>query len=649
MANIKRHFIAGKMNKAVDERLLPNGEYVDALNVRLGSTEASEIGSVENSKGNTQLTTLEFNGTALSNNAKCIGVYEDGTRETIYWFVHDPNFSAGAINKLDLIVSLNVKDDILTYHVVSERDGSTSSTTLNFNPTYLITGIDMVEDLLFFTDDYNAPRVIDITRNYQEPSGGVDQFTDEEILVIKKPPITAPTFSLSTTGGDEDYIEERFLCFAYRYRYEGNQYSATSPFSKPAFQTGPFDYSDSSQLNDGMQNSKNEINVTYNSGGPLVKGIDILFKESNSNVIKVARKFDKVTDGLADNTDYNFVFNSNQIFTILPDSELLRLFDNVPRFAKAQTVMGNRLMYGNYVDGYDLKDKNNNPLRLDFDAELLSEVVSNIPISATVSNYNFNIDGLVPANSLLTLNFQNIDLTRGSEISISFTLSWRAFSNSASPGTVPIEKSVTTPVAFTYQLQQDFASVNDLAADQDFIDKVGTALPGGTILPVYDPINPTSCSGATFTDIYNCNITNVLDASLATTWTKYVSGRTSAITPPGTSQNNGEAILIGTVGSDVLTFTVLAMRRVTDIANPNDPATDSAYEYFDISNPQVVVRSAPSSLSLHSNRNYEVGIIYMDDFARATTSLVSENNSVYTPCGVSYLQNRLFYIVLNQA
>jgi hypothetical protein len=90
-------------------------------------------------------------------------------------------------------VSLNVKDDILTYHVVSERDGTTSSTTLNFNPTYLITGIDMVEDQLFFTDDYNAPRVIDITRNYQEPSGGVDQFTEEEILVIKKPPITAPT------------------------------------------------------------------------------------------------------------------------------------------------------------------------------------------------------------------------------------------------------------------------------------------------------------------------------------------------------------------------------------------------------------------------------------------------------------------------
>lgn len=48
MASTKRNFILGRMNKSLDERLVPNGEYVDALNVRLGSTEDSEIGSVEN-------------------------------------------------------------------------------------------------------------------------------------------------------------------------------------------------------------------------------------------------------------------------------------------------------------------------------------------------------------------------------------------------------------------------------------------------------------------------------------------------------------------------------------------------------------------------------------------------------------------------
>ena len=48
------------MNKSLDERLVPNGEYINAVNVRLGSTEDSEIGAVENSKGNLPLTTLQY-------------------------------------------------------------------------------------------------------------------------------------------------------------------------------------------------------------------------------------------------------------------------------------------------------------------------------------------------------------------------------------------------------------------------------------------------------------------------------------------------------------------------------------------------------------------------------------------------------------
>lgn len=86
-----RNFIKGRMNKSFDERLIPPGEYVDALNVRLGSTELSEVGAVENSKGNTKLTTLSYNGLALSSQVskpQCIGAFEDGMTETMYWFVH---------------------------------------------------------------------------------------------------------------------------------------------------------------------------------------------------------------------------------------------------------------------------------------------------------------------------------------------------------------------------------------------------------------------------------------------------------------------------------------------------------------------------------------------------------------------------------
>ena len=62
------------MNKVVDERLVPDGEYIDAMNIRMGSTENSEVGVISNTKGNSPLTELSYiDGTPLSVNAICIG------------------------------------------------------------------------------------------------------------------------------------------------------------------------------------------------------------------------------------------------------------------------------------------------------------------------------------------------------------------------------------------------------------------------------------------------------------------------------------------------------------------------------------------------------------------------------------------------
>ena len=112
MAKTQRNFVLGRMNKSLDERLLRNGEYVDALNVRLGSTEDSEVGSVENAKGNTQLTELYFidpntnTNVPLSSEARAIGVYEDGANETLYRFVHDPKIRLSNIHPSRLLMNL---------------------------------------------------------------------------------------------------------------------------------------------------------------------------------------------------------------------------------------------------------------------------------------------------------------------------------------------------------------------------------------------------------------------------------------------------------------------------------------------------------------------------------------------------------------
>ena len=181
MANLKRNFVAGKMNKSLDERLLPNGQYIDAVNVRLGSTEASEIGAVELSKGNSRLTTLSFNNTNLSSSAKCIGAFENGENERLYWFVHDPAFPNGATGKCDMIVSLDTSSDVVTYHVVSIDDGGGVNTTLNFSDKELMIGVNIIENLLFFTDNFNPPRFINVSpptpNPYPNPILNIDQFS----------------------------------------------------------------------------------------------------------------------------------------------------------------------------------------------------------------------------------------------------------------------------------------------------------------------------------------------------------------------------------------------------------------------------------------------------------------------------------------
>ena len=161
MPKVNRNFTAGRMNKDVDERILPDGEYIDASNIRVSSsTSGSDVGTVTNAMGNQKITTLKYtNGTPLTNEAVCIGTVEDSANEIIYWFVHDPAFAGG---KVDMIVSYNTNTKALTYHVVSRS-------VLNFNRKYLITGINIIDDLIFFTDDFNPPRFINRKKSYPVP------------------------------------------------------------------------------------------------------------------------------------------------------------------------------------------------------------------------------------------------------------------------------------------------------------------------------------------------------------------------------------------------------------------------------------------------------------------------------------------------
>lgn len=644
MANFTRNFTAGRMNKVVDERLVPDGEYIDAMNIRMGSTENSEIGVIENTKGNLALTSLSYiDGTPLSIEARCIGAFADSANETIYWFVHDPNFSntttgPNPTNKLDLIVSFNTLTNILIYHVVSINDGGNINTVLNFNPKYLITGISKVENLFFFTDDYNQPRFINVTRNYPNPVLDIDgagnpSLLSESILVIKKPPSSSPAVQLIQQSGQENYLNERFICFAYRYRYIDGEYSATSQWSDPAFAPIDFSFSPNSYLNEGMTNNYNAAIVSYETGGPLVVGIDLLFKQANNNVIKVIEKLNKAELGIPDNTTQSFTFNNSKIFTILPDSEILRLYDNVPRLAKAQTIMGNRLMYGAYLEGYDLIDKFGNPTRLEYETSLVTQEIGfeNLNYSLGVGSYSIGPSGISVANSVLLLDLAGVSLVAGSSITIEVKISHSTYLTSDFP--YPTETVADLPLTFSFILSVDYPSVYALVTSSEFQDAIGTA---SNILPVYSPIPgaDTSCDGTTFTDQMNCFLPNTLVTPNAVgSVTKIQSG----ITAPG----QPISATISSPSSTVVQIQLVAMTYVDNVAAP----TQTVFDYYRFTEVEAYYQKSATPKSLHSNRGYEIGIVYMDDFGRSSTALVSPYNTEHVSCGNSVTKNSINVLI----
>ena len=648
MAKDIRVFTGGKMNKELDERLVPQGEYIDALNIRVGSTESDDMGVAENSTGNISLTNIEVQNTSLSTSALCIGAFEDGAEETLYWFVHDSAFPASAnTSKLDLILSFNTNTQILTYHVISMDDGGGVNTTLNFNPQYLITGVNKIDNFLFFTDDYNPPRKINVLKDYGNPDAitDVDGFNSDDILVIKKPPTTSPTVVTKNNPNIiSEFLDERYICFAYRWRYDDNEYSATSQFSLPAFTPKSFEFTPKSYLNEGMTNKHNVAEVTFNTGGSLVKGIDLLFKEAGNDVIKVIEKLDKDKLGYGDNSSITFNFSDSKIFTILPESEIFRTYDNVPKLAQAQTIMGNRLMYGNYEEGYDLIDKNGNATELNYVATLNSTQFEIDVLPSTDVTYN-NITYPLPVaaggtsefvefaqpqfnlESLIVNNDGTSRLVAGATFDFTFNFEDddSASQYIAGPTPEPSQSPQDFSLSVSITLSENYNSLADFIASNAFKNQMGTF---ANIKPVSSitPTDETSCSGGTLTDNFNCAATQELGV-----FSLYTTGIQDYVT-----QTFPQPISTSAEGN-LLFFVFPGLWYVDDITTP----LTNYFRFYRVGSATASFRNTPNARSLHSNRGYETSIIYMDEFGRSTTALVSPNNAVQVSCDNSELKNQI--------
>ena len=94
MSEIKNTFVGSKMNKDLDSRLIPNGEYREGQNISVSTSEGSDVGALENIRGNIKIT--DFN--LLGKDLEVIGHYEDPANSRIYFFI--TNFSDSSIDSL---------------------------------------------------------------------------------------------------------------------------------------------------------------------------------------------------------------------------------------------------------------------------------------------------------------------------------------------------------------------------------------------------------------------------------------------------------------------------------------------------------------------------------------------------------------------
>jgi hypothetical protein len=393
MADLQRTFLAGRMNKDLDERLLPDGEYRDAVNITIDTSEGSNIGAVQNALGNT-LTTNINNILAsyqipAAVNAVTIGALAYEASNLLYWFVKADNFEG--IFEYNEITNASVL-------VLGCQIPNSNGVRLNFDTNYLITGVNYITDgmgggFLIWNDNLNPPRKININRCKTYSVN--DPRINDDINLIVTPPLNSPFISLSTLQSatlDPNNIEDKFVYFSYRYKYLDNEYSSMSPFSATAFNPKFLNIDIETGENKGMLNEFNQIEVTFETGNEFVKEIQLLVWESRTLNVKIVETLNKEEIGIQDNSTYSFFFMNNKTYAALPSDQVTRLFDNVPLKALAQDIIGSRLVMGNYTQFRDLIGYNTNDfIDINYTVDYISEPITSLPKQTWRSDRDYEI------------------------------------------------------------------------------------------------------------------------------------------------------------------------------------------------------------------------------------------------------------------
>ena len=398
MAEVKNTFLKSRMNQDLDDRLLPSGEYREASNINVSRSEGNDVGALENTLGN-QLST-DFS--SLGANLKAVGQFTDHNNNYIYLFL---------TNETDINpISFNYNENALNFIV--RVDPQITSTTvfnvlaqgawLNFSTTNLILGVNLIEDLLFWTDNRNQPRKINVVTAVANASYYT---TEDQISVAKYNPwevidlydetvnpgvyettmkdvvneflpdnTTSNPYYDNNYPGDADFLEDKFVRFSYRFKFDDGEYSIIAPFTQEAYipkQDGYFITTEAGVPNGTDENAayrstivkfmENKVNnIVLNIPLPTtgdnlfadykITELDIIYKESDGLAFRVVDTIEQQEIQLITNDFFAYNYQAKKPIKTLPPGETTRVFDKVPVRALSQEITGNRVIYGNFQD-----------------------------------------------------------------------------------------------------------------------------------------------------------------------------------------------------------------------------------------------------------------------------------------------------------
>ena len=717
MPEIKNTFTQGKMNKDLDERIIPNGQYRDALNVQVSTSDDSDIGAVQNILGNTLFNENSVSGDTevVGGGWECVGSIADEKKNTLYYFITRDGGRCAILEYAE-------NGDITPVFV----DTTTDNSVLGFEVGSIITGINIIGDLLFWTDGKGEPKKINIERSKQGSNfgptssslgihtqlvvGGERVFKNPEELtttsggsnsdtitfnsvgdlkvgdqlmtltvtgggiwdfindpatpnLIYVTDITGNTVTLSDTifssgtwdtgsiavfHGHVDVSEEHitvirknpkkplnykinsadpsnknplfkkiFPRFSYRYRYADGEYSTYAPFTKVVFNSKyPLDqegethdaksaYTDKEPYNVGMINMIDSIElfdfVSPDMPEDVVQ-IDLLYKQEDSPVIyvmEVLRANDSSNTswqslGYSPSSSYkgSFTVKSENIYAALPENQLLRHWDNVPKNAKAQEISGNRLIYGNYTQNYTdnffPKLSSNYTVRNVHETTFQPELYGNL-----ISNYDFD-----NSSSPWTLQYGDPNETADPEVWWDQTNGWVTYGSTNYPVTSLYKMIYDNsggwgPEGTTYEISFDVKDYDQGTVRVRIHNGYSGILPKGAFLKhTVDNTGWSTGSGSVNHVSFQKTLTTTNNSGNNESWNGYF----------WIQSDNFQGSIDNVV--------------VTQVSTPEDN--------------NIYIREGGLP-SVKSQRNYQLGIVYGDKYGRETPVFTSSNSSLVIP------------------